>query len=221
MSGQSNSVGAGFVPSSTQDNNVPFAWYLPATFLPGYLARGWGPLEAAPYIDFSLAWACEATLGPDLYAAGHNVAIAKWAYSGQAIDYFLTNWTTIRDWFIARKAELPAGSSWGPLIWQQGESDAVNTTLANAYAGKLTTLAANYRAMTGATSKIVIVQLDPAPTGFPQASIVRAQQASFVAGDANAVLVPYRVGWTKNSDGVHYDYVGQQAIGHDVAPVAF
>jgi hypothetical protein len=101
----------------------------------------------------------------------------------------------------------------GTFVWIQGETDATVSADANAYAANLTTFIDSLRSTFG-NFRVVIVELNAAHS-YAYASIVRAQQASYVAGAANALLVNTD-DIALGGDGIHYDARGQALLGYRV-----
>jgi len=165
-------------------------------------------------------WSCTQTdtrFGPELgaatvygpagwakYAAADTDLHTKWQPGGSVYTLFETS-------VNAALADLTAaGVSYTipALIWMQGEADADTSAHAEAYAANLATMVADVRTNWGAGIKIIVIEIIKSGAN---ADTVRAQQASFVAGDGNAALIT--TDDLTAADGIHFNTASMFTIG--------
>lgn len=140
-----------------------------------------------------------------------GLAIAGW-------DNGAANWTNLLS-FVSEKTALLSNPQIKAVVWFQGESDAVNTTLANAYEAKLTSLISRMRAQWGANLPFVIVIPDLTGAGLtfgPQIETVRTAIANVAAADDRVVTVDSR-GFARPEDGIHVGQEAGQSLGVSIA----
>jgi hypothetical protein len=101
-------------------------------------------------------------------------------------------WAALEAKYAAALANLEAidTTRTRAFVWMQGELDAANETLANAYETNLTTLFASVRTLMGSSVKIVVGRISDQPaTGYPFRGTVRAAQLAVVRATSNASII--------------------------------
>ena len=130
-------------------------------------------------------------------------------------DYYAT---TLLDEFY-RNVETAKCLFGGSPSWRipfgQGESDAQSAVLAPQYLTNMNILFPLYRGRLGATTPVVIIQLNGNSPGQAQAATVKTAQSDWVAADAHAVLVVtddilYPGGFIST---LHYNEASQVIVG--------
>jgi hypothetical protein len=103
------------------------------------------------------------------------------------------------------------------IVWVQGERDAKGG-YENQYEANLTDFIADVRATYGAGLSFIVIRLSSGQTNIPAAEleIVRAAQTAVAASDPRTSLVDTD-GFGLLSDNLHFDALGQQAIGSATA----
>jgi hypothetical protein len=153
---------------------------------------------------------------PAVHGISRNIsglAIAGW-------DNGAPNWTNLLSMVSDRMADL-ADPVIKAVVWNQGESDAANTTLANAYEAKLESLISRMRAEWGADLPFVIVIPDLTGAGlslWPEIETVRTAIQTVAAADANVYTVDSR-GYSRPEDGIHVSQADQIIIGRQIAEI--
>ncbi len=181
----------------------------------------------------------EITLGrklADLWAseAGTRVAIIKYANGGTnlAVQWkaggtntttgdgpeYVTFQQTVTAGLAALAAAYPAATlDLQGLVWLQGESDAV-AAYASSYQDNLTAFIADLRATYGADLPITIARLSSGQTNLTTSYLnqVRAAQDAVAAADPRSGII-FTDSYGLNSDYLHFNTAGQQAIGSGFA----
>lgn len=153
------------------------------------------------------------TIGPRLLRAGWSPAIAHYAITSTASSYWLTNYTTLRDWYLARAAELALPRIRGLIIYQ---GEAQSATWATDWATILAGLRTAFAIPTMPCAVVKIPRTIPILTA-EQLAATWAQQEAFVAADDHAGIVedPVAVHW----DPTHIDGASAGRIGEKIADV--
>ena len=100
------------------------------------------------------------------------------------------------------------------MVWMQGESDAVNG-YENQYQANLTAFIADVRATYGADLPFIIGRLSSAQTNLPAGALatVRAAQSAVADTVAKVTLIDTDT-FGIQTDNLHFDAAGQQALGN-------
>lgn len=227
--GQSNAVGYQSDQSIdyTVDPNV-LTWHASSikTYQPG-VATG---------IDFGANdahWAAELQYAR-LYRAANptkRLAIFKWPADGAQL--YASGSSAVYDWNVTSTGELfdQGGTAMtnyvsalralghNPVVrvlyWNQGETDASNSTMAAAYQTNLAALVAGFRNGSGkwkvpASAPIAITRV---PATYSQAATVRAAQAAVAAADVGGQQWLINQDDLTTDDGSHFNKAGQLLLG--------
>jgi hypothetical protein len=151
---------------------------------------------------------------------GRYVGLVPCAKGATGIDAWARNLsrTTLYGSMIARAQEAAGSGSIKGLLWYQGESDAIDLTLANAWAGKFTQFVADVRSDLGASIKMVMTVLGPDPSDafYPAWSTMIANQQSItLPGGVARVTANDLTAQTASKD--HLTTASQVALGQRYA----
>lgn len=152
-------------------------------------------------------------------AHGKTVDTIECAVGGSYLDEWQKGQLHYEACMAKMKADLPTA-----LVWWQGEADAHEMTLAQAWAGKFTRMIDDIRRDIGYQIPVIYVQLGDGPTGEmagPNWQELRRQQASVSLPYSLMVDVTFAHHLRKiNPDGnidVHYVPEGYRVIGEVLA----
>lgn len=205
IAGQSNAVGQGLPGNLTGGNGVYVSAY-PAVPLRINLSEFFDP-PVWTYnegVDTQPLFHAGATkFGAELSLARYlngvkpsGVCMAKYAIGGSGLqEWWLpsgnypTGQTQLVYQFIdwVNQAKADCGATKVVLVWLQGERDALFTGTASAYAANMVTFMGLVRAGLGSIP-IVVGRVHSSNAG-PFVSVVQAQEATYVSGDALSTLV--------------------------------
>ncbi|QNN23470.1 sialate O-acetylesterase [Planctomycetales bacterium ZRK34] len=154
------------------------------------------------------------------YANGGTNLYSQWAAGGDATTTgdgaeYVTFQNTVVAGLAALAAAHPADTiQLSGMVWMQGESDAGNTTYANAYAANLAAFIADVRLTFGADLPFVIGRLSSGQTAINATNLqtLRDAQNTVAAADALTGLVDTDT-FSLKSDHLHFDPAGQQSLG--------
>ncbi len=163
------------------------------------------------------------------YAKGGSTLISDWKAGGDATTTGDgTHYVAFQRTVTAGLAKLAAAYPTSAIkvvgmIWVQGESDIdAGAAAVNAYGANLTTFIADVRATFGAGLPFFLSQIsssqtvysNPSDPDYPNYLIIRQQQANVAAMVPGAYLVSADgPEFTMNSDFLHFNAGGQQALG--------
>jgi hypothetical protein len=223
MAGQSNMVGQGVgeeltAPLNTTQGDV-MAW---ASVSIGWSPLRWGtgngPTQFGPELSFGRAMAdsdAQARVAIVKYAVNGTNLAQDWAPGvGSVYTDFNASITAARQ----RLDGLSVPYEIRGLLWMQGESDALDETMAASYQQNMTAFIESVRGFVGvADMPVVIARIrGTMPAPFYHSLAVRMAQESVAAGDANVRIIDTDP-LTLHADGVHYDTAGQLALGQAFA----
>ncbi len=197
----------------------------------------------APGLSESNQFGPEITLGDSLdriyrAEAGTKIAIIKYANggtnlfsdwqaggdnttSGDGPDYVVFQ-QTVTSGLSALSTRFPnATIHYGGMLWVQGESDTINSSVSNAYEANLREFIADIRATYGENLAFFVSRLSTAQTRLEAAdlAIVRDAQDTVAEEDSRNFLLDTD-SFGMKSDDLHFDSAGQQAIGRAAAELA-
>lgn len=154
---------------------------------------------------------------------GHSVRLMKFAIGASTYDGDWPNYASaLMGHYLGQAltaADYPGTPTLRVLVTIHGESD-VNTTSAT-YGDKIPGVISAARTRTGATTHVVVVQLNSAYNGgeadvATKRTAIRDAQAAWVAGDDDASLLDSSVA-TLGADSVHYAEAGATTLGNALA----
>lgn len=231
--GRADATGLPTSPVNLQEpqNDVSFITRIgsePTTFgtlRPG-LSQNAGVNEFGPAITLGRSLA-------DLYREedGTRIAIIKYAKGGTSLEShwkgggdgtttgdgpeYLTFQDVVTDGLALLAAAYPLATI-APegMLWVQGESD-VDGGHHNAYENNLTTFIADVRATYGADLPFTISRLSSGQTALDagRLAVVQAAQDAVAAADPRTAIIDTD-GYGLKPDALHFDAVGQQALGY-------
>lgn len=129
--------------------------------------------------------------------------------------------TTLYGATIGRMQDAAASGTIAGFIWYQGEGDAGNTTEANAWATKFTTMITNIRTdLSIPNLPVVFVQIGACSASYlsthPDWPLVQTNQSKVVT-IPRCVMVPNTDSTLLSGNDVHIDTASQQVIGERIA----
>jgi Carbohydrate esterase, sialic acid-specific acetylesterase len=219
LAGQSNMVGQGdseelSAPLNSTQGDV-MAWMSSSV---GWTPLKWGsgnlPTQFGPELGFGRAIADG---DPDV-----RYALVKSAVNGTslAVDWNPATGPVYADFVSTlaqasqRLTDLGIDYEVRGLVWMQGESDAMDEAMADAYQVNMESFIGEVRTLVGVPDLPVVmarIRGNMAPP-FVYSLTVRMAQESVAAGDPNVKIVDTD-SLTLHPDGVHYDTAGQLQLG--------
>lgn len=223
LAGQSNMDGYGWIPGlppaeRVADPRVPLYW------------SGWGEfrdLQPASY-GGAVYVGPEVGFGRTLADAGRSVALVKHAVGGTDLAAYWypgatpgdasagPGFSVLVDSVQAASQELDAAGrpwEWAGFVWMQGESDALDLTLARAYQANLEGLVSAVREVTATPDLLVAVGLISRESIWTYADLVRAAQQAVADADPRVVVVETDDLPRNELDLPHYDSVSNRVLG--------
>lgn len=227
LAGQSNMDGYGVI------TGLPPSWLEGGTDVPLYWS-GWGEFRALAPASYGGAFYTgpEVSLGQTLAAAGQHLALVKHAvggtdlysywYPGDSADETDTGpgWSVLVESLRAAEAELDAAGEpwrWAGFVWMQGESDALDATMTEAYAENLERLLRRVREETGEPELPAAIGLIACEGLCTYLDEVRAAQQEVVEADGHATAVETLDLPRNIYDTWHYDGPSTRLLGERFA----
>jgi hypothetical protein len=223
LAGQSNMDGYAWYPGLTPsqqlpDPRVPLYWSGWGEFRDLQPASSGGNVYVGP----------EVTFGRGLADAGRTVALVKHAVPGTDLATFWYPGATpddatagegfvgLADSIDAATATLDAAGRpwvWAGFVWMQGESDAIDSTWADAYEANLTGLVGAVRTLTDTPDLPVVVGLISRESLWTYADTVRAAEQAVADADPDIYTVETDDLPRNTLDLAHYDGVSMRVLG--------
>lgn len=223
LAGQSNMDGYGYTTA------LPPAWRLADPRVPFYWT-GWGEFRDLQPASYGGGWLMgpEVSFGRTLADAGGAVALVKHAVGGTDLAFYWNPGVPhgngspgegYRAFEVAvanATATLDAAGEpwrWAGFAWMQGESDALDLSLAYAYEANLTGLIAAVRELTGEPELPAAIGLISTQSNWTHAEIVRAAQVAVAEADPTVVYVETDDLPRNTLDTAHYDGPSERVLG--------
>lgn len=230
LAGQSNMDGYSYV------SGLPPSWRIADPRVPLYWS-GWGEFRSLEPTSFGGSYLTgpEVSFGHTLADAGHTVALVKHAVGGTDLAYYwnpgLSNtdpsvgagWATLVTSMDAAERQLNSSGEdwrWAGFVWMQGESDAMDLGMADAYASNLAHLIVRVREQTSAAALPVVIGLISTESYWVYASTVRDAQRAVADADSAVVYVETDDLPRNVLDLPHYDGVSNRVLGERFATAA-
>ncbi|GDX78939.1 hypothetical protein LBMAG42_07500 [Deltaproteobacteria bacterium] len=227
LAGQSNMDGYAFYPGlppsdQVADPRVPLYW------------SGWGEfrdLQPASYGGAAYVGP-EVTLGRSLADAGRRVVLVKHAVGGTDLANFWypgsvpgdftagEGFVVLMDSVEAATEALDAAGEpwvWGGFVWMQGESDALDLSMAHAYEENLVGLLAAVREITDTPELPATIGMISTESAWTYSGIVRDAEIAVGEADPNVRIVETDDLPRNVLDVYHYDSVSNRVLGQRFA----
>ncbi len=223
LAGQSNMDGYGYT------TGLPPAWRPADPRVPFYWS-GWGEFRDLQPASYGGGWVMgpEVSFGRTLADAGRAVALVKHAVGGTDLAFYWNpgsphgNGSPGEGYRVFEAAVGTAAATldaagapwrWAGFVWMQGESDALDLSLAYAYEANLTGLIAAVRDLTGEPELPAAIGLISTQSNWTYAEIVRDAQTSVAEADPTVVYVETDDLPRNTLDTSHYDGPSERVLG--------
>jgi hypothetical protein len=213
----------GLPPSQrVSDPRVPMFW------------SGWGEFRDLQPASYGGGWVMgpEVSLGRALADAGAEVALVKHAVGGTDLAFFWNPGTphgngSPGEGFAVLEASVGTAAAaldaqgrpwrWAGMAWMQGESDALDLSMAYAYEANLAGFVEAVRELTGEPALPVAVGLISRESTWTYADIVRAAEQAVADADPAIVTVETDDLPRNTLDTAHYDGPSVRVMGERFA----